>query len=267
MNNPNPSIGFREVNLNGVGDATAVAAPHAVSAAALATVVYDNGAKTLTASGNGALTVDGVAVADTNTVVIKDQVAGLENGIYTVTDKGSAGTPFVLTRNGTYDTSGEIITGIGDRFQAAAGTVNSGHVFVYAFGGTQAMGTDALTFTDEGVANDLYVSDSIDVRGALRGRVRVPSAWTASDITFRAREKATVFGEGNRIYRTKDWVPLYDASGVLVRIEVDNADGWYTIPADVFAGAYVQIVTTADGSTARVHQADDRTLVVDFKSA
>src|SRR3954469_12517197 len=39
--------------------------------------------KTLTGNANGALSVDGTAVAVGNRILVKDQVAGADNGIYT----------------------------------------------------------------------------------------------------------------------------------------------------------------------------------------
>lgn len=69
----------------------------------------------LTANANGALpVVDGIALIVNESVLLKDQVGGdaLENGIYTVTDLGSAGTPWILTRRSDADTSADVTTGM-----------------------------------------------------------------------------------------------------------------------------------------------------------
>lgn len=80
------------------------------SAAALPSCTYNNGTSgvgaTLTATANGALTVDGVLTVANNRVLVKNQVSGAQNGIYVVTQVGTAGTPFILTRATDYDTSG-----------------------------------------------------------------------------------------------------------------------------------------------------------------
>jgi hypothetical protein len=78
--------------------------------------------KTLTADANGALSLDGVSVftdidndggsanpvdsigTRASRVLIKDQANPIDNGIYAVQDKGSAGTPFILVRS--IDTDG-----------------------------------------------------------------------------------------------------------------------------------------------------------------
>ena len=78
--------------------------------AALPTNVYNNGASgvgaTLTAVANGALSVDGVAVAATQRILVKNQVTGANNGVYTVTQAGTSLLPYILTRATDYDTSG-----------------------------------------------------------------------------------------------------------------------------------------------------------------
>jgi hypothetical protein len=71
---------------------------------------YNNGSSgvgaTLTATANGALTVDSVLTVVNNRILVKNQVSGAQNGIYVVTQVGSAGTPFILTRATDYDTTG-----------------------------------------------------------------------------------------------------------------------------------------------------------------
>jgi len=74
------------------------------TAAALPAYTYNNGSSgvgaTLTASANGALTIDGNAVAANDRVLIKNETStnAPYNGIYTVTNAGSAGAAYVLTR-------------------------------------------------------------------------------------------------------------------------------------------------------------------------
>lgn len=67
--------------------------------------------KTLTANANGALSVDGVAVASGNRILVKDEATTANNGIYTVTAAGSAGTPYVLTRATDFDQNAEVTDG------------------------------------------------------------------------------------------------------------------------------------------------------------
>lgn len=70
--------------------------------------------KTLTADANGALSVDGVAVVASDRILVKNETPASDNGIYTVTATGSAGTPYVLTRSTDTDGSpaGEVTAGM-----------------------------------------------------------------------------------------------------------------------------------------------------------
>lgn len=81
------------------------------TAAALPTVTYNAGAKTLTATSNGILTVDGVSVVVGNRILVKNQGAGSQNGIYVVTNTGNGSSPFVLTRATDFDSSAEASPG------------------------------------------------------------------------------------------------------------------------------------------------------------
>lgn len=66
--------------------------------------------KTLTANANGALSIDGVAVATGDRVLVKNQVSTSDNGIYVVTQPGSGGTPFILTRATDMDSTADVVT-------------------------------------------------------------------------------------------------------------------------------------------------------------
>ncbi len=63
---------------------------------------YANGASgvgaTLTATGNGAASIDGVALSVNDLVLFKDQSNAFENGIYYLSTNGTAGTPSIFTR-------------------------------------------------------------------------------------------------------------------------------------------------------------------------
>jgi len=104
-----PQDGATKAYVDSVAAGLAVKVPVQLAAAAVLpnTPVYANGASgvgaTLTAGSNGALSVDGVATSTNNRVLVKNQATQLQNGIYTVTDTGSAGTPYVLTRSTDFD--------------------------------------------------------------------------------------------------------------------------------------------------------------------
>jgi hypothetical protein len=123
---------------------------------ALAANTYNNGASgvgaTLTANANGALSIDGVLVAATNRVLIKNEVTQANNGVYTVTQTGSAGAPYILTRAADFDTAGTGVDKIdaGDFFLITAGLTLANTSWVQQTPLPITVGTTALVFTQFG---------------------------------------------------------------------------------------------------------------------
>lgn len=114
---------------------------------------YNNGSSgvgaTLTAVGNGALSVDGVAADNGDRVIIQDQDTQYKNGVYVVTDKGSAGTPWVLTRSSDADTYAEQTSTAldeGSYFYVTSGQTLAGTSFVCTTPGVITFGSTAITF-------------------------------------------------------------------------------------------------------------------------
>lgn len=68
--------------------------------------------KTLTMNAAGVLTVDVVATALGDDILVKDQVAADDNGIYTVTTEGTVAVAAVLTRRTDSDTSAKVTSGM-----------------------------------------------------------------------------------------------------------------------------------------------------------
>lgn len=106
--------------------------------------------KTLTASANGALSVDGVAVVAADRILIKDQVLSANDGIYTVTQPGTAGLPFILTRATDFDQAGPLEAQIGAVVTPTAGTLANDPCILTAFGGI------VDTSTQTWVVNDVF---------------------------------------------------------------------------------------------------------------
>lgn len=112
------------------------------------TVTYNNGVSgvgaTLTNAGvQAALTLDGVAAAVNDRVLVKNQASTLQNGIYVVTDIGSGASNWVMTRAADYNTAAEIYPG--DFILVTAGTqANSGWIQT---ADPAVIGTDAISFT------------------------------------------------------------------------------------------------------------------------
>lgn len=141
--------------------------PCLVATTGALTVVYANGAAgvgaTLTnADVQAALTIDGVALSVNDRVLVKDQAATLQNGIYTVTDIGSGATNWVMTRATDYDSPSEI--SMGSLVIITAGTANAVTSWVQVDTVT-AVGTDPIQFTQfsAGVGADTALSNLVAV--------------------------------------------------------------------------------------------------------
>ena len=105
---------------------------------------YNNGNGTLTASSNGAISIDGVSLSANDRVLVKDQSTATENGFYRVTTVGSGSAAFVLTRTPDADDAAEL-TGGAFTF-VEEGTANADNGFVASHNGTPTLGTDNITF-------------------------------------------------------------------------------------------------------------------------
>jgi hypothetical protein len=120
---------------------------------ALPSCTYNNGASgvgaTLTATANAALTVDSVAVTLGQRILVKNQAAGLQNGVYDVTQTGSGAAPFILTRATDYNTGGTGYNQVntGDYLFVQLGSTNANSSWVQTTLQPITIGTTALVFT------------------------------------------------------------------------------------------------------------------------
>ena len=144
-------------------------APVLVATTTNLTAIYANGTSgvgaTLTNSGTqAALILDGVTLSVGNRVLVKDQTAALQNGIYTVTNTGSASTNWVLTRSTDYDVPTQLVRG--NIVSVISGTLSSASLWMLTSIVT-TVGTDSFTFakTDQnsftsilGTSNQINVS-------------------------------------------------------------------------------------------------------------
>lgn len=99
-----------------------------------------------TANANGAFpTVDGVTISVGQAILDKDHATGADRGVWELTDAGSGGTPWVLTRRSDFDADAEVTTGA--TMLVEQGTANGGKFFFLSTTGTITVNTTALTFT------------------------------------------------------------------------------------------------------------------------
>ena len=124
---------------------------------------YDNGAGTLTANANGAISIDGVSLALNDRVLVKDQTTQTQNGFYKVTTVGSGSAAYVLTRTPDANEADEI-TGGAFTF-VEEGTANADNGFVATHNGTPTLGTDDITFEQFSGAGSISAGDGLTKTG------------------------------------------------------------------------------------------------------
>jgi len=155
--------------------------------AALAANTYNNGASgvgaTLTANANGALSIDGVAVTTSDRVLIKDEATSANNGAYFVTQTGSGGAPYILTRVTDFDTAGAGEIANNAYFFVTAGSANAGSSYILSQTAAITVGTTALPFTQFSDQLNYVGGTNIDVTGltiSLTGTVAATNGGTGT---------------------------------------------------------------------------------------
>jgi hypothetical protein len=115
----------------------------------------------LTATANGALSIDGIAVLTSDRVLVS--INGIHNGIYVITSPGSGGSPYVLTR--AVDCSNSTNTHKDIAVKTTAGTLNTNICWVLANNTTVpfVFETDSMVWdSTTNLTRDLVVSRWFD---------------------------------------------------------------------------------------------------------
>lgn len=126
---------------------------------------YNNGISgvgaTLTNNGTlGVLIIDGVTQILDNRVLVRNQTISSQNGIYKVTNVGSASVAWVLTRTDDYNSSTKITPG--NMVAIQSGTKNTGTTWLQTANIT-TVGTDSIIFTQfsYGASSFLEVANNL----------------------------------------------------------------------------------------------------------
>jgi hypothetical protein len=130
------------------------------TAAALPANTYLAGVITITATGT--LTVDGTVTALNDRILVKDESAQLENGIYKVTTAGAIGVAAVLTRSTDMDIAAEFP---GAFVFVESGTVNTAAGFVCTNSTAPTVGTDAINWTQFSGAGEITAGAALTKSG------------------------------------------------------------------------------------------------------
>ena len=129
---------------------------------------------TLTESVNGVLVaIDGVTNVVGDRLLVKNETAGNApfNGIYTVTNVGSAGTKWVLTRATDFDQAGEIA---GSAVLSEGGTTNVNQGYVIDSNVAYTVDTTAIAFVQFTGVSDITAGTGIVKSG---NQISIDTAW------------------------------------------------------------------------------------------
>ena len=219
----------------------------ATTAALTVTAAGSGATKTLTnATTQTAITLDSIVLALNDRVLVKDQATGADNGIYTVTNIGSASTNWVLTRASDADISADVTPGMFTFVEQ--GTVNADNGFVLTTDGPVTLETTALTFVQFSGAGQIVAGNgltksgnTLDV-GGTAGRITIAADSVDIASTYVGQTSITTLGT----IATGTWQgtlvgPTYGGTGV------NNGSNTLTLAGNVtHSGAFTQtFVATA----------------------
>jgi hypothetical protein len=217
---------------------------------------YNNGTDgvgaTLTAGANAALVIDGVTLTSPTDngirVLVQNQASSFQNGIYVVTEAGSGGAAWVLTRSSdadTYEIASPDGLSEGSTVYTSGGNTNAGSTFSCNTTGTITFGTTAITFTLISSAVSYIVESPLDLTGntlSLAGTVAATNGGTGTNTVT----------TGDLLYgsASNTWSKL--AVGAAYKSLVVNAAGtqveWNAVPLNQ-SGAISGALGATNGGT------------------
>lgn len=279
------------------------ASVRAATNAALPAYTYSS--NVITASANGALSVDNVLIGDNERVLIKNETSSNApyNGIYTVTHSGDAGSVFVLTRADDANSSADVTPGMftfveeGDTWSDSGWilTTNDSPItlgstsltFVQFSSAGQSIAGNGLTKTGNtidvvGTTNRITANaDSIDIASTYVGQASITTLGTITTGVWNGTDVAVADGgtgastAANARTNLADTTAGFDTSTpVLARVAAktigDNSATSFTIThnlgtRDVLVQVYD--VATYDTVFTDVARSTTNTVTVSFSSA
>jgi hypothetical protein len=174
------------------------------TAAALPSCTYNNGTlgvgATLTGTANGTLSVDGQAVTGTIRLLIKNEAAPANNGIYTVTQTGNATAAFILTRSTDMDVWSEVPSAF---VFVESGSTNADTGWVSTADATGTMGTTAITWVQFSAAGAYTAGTGLTLTGSTfsvnASQTQVTSVGTLTGLTMGTNAAITLSGAASQI--------------------------------------------------------------------
>ena len=226
-----------------------------VATTAPLTATYYNGTSgvgaTLTnASTQSALTIESIPLVVGDRVLVKTQESAFQNGIYVVTNIGSASTNWVLTRATDFDQSpnGEIEGG--DFVFVQEGTVNADCGFVVTTNGLITVGTTPINWAQFSGAGQINAGDGLTKTGNTINAVgtanRISVTEDSIDIasTYVGQTSITTLGTiGTGVWQGTIIAPTYGGTGV------NNGTKTITLGGNLTTSGAFNTTLTVTGNT------------------
>lgn len=225
--------------------------------------VATTAAGTLATSFENGDTIDGVVLATGDRILIKNQAAGGENGVYTVNASGAP------TRATDFDTAAKIE--VGAYFFVEEGTANANSGWVLTTDGTIVVGTTALAFEQFSGAGQITAGagltktgNTLDVAAHADGSIIVAAdsvqvGVLASDAQHGVRgggtQHAIATASANGFMAADDYDLLYEQNRVVqIDEEFDKPITSFTESLDA-AATFVGLLDGAEPGCVGVYQA------------
>lgn len=168
-----------------------------------------------TAFANGQ-TIDGVVLATNDRILIKDQSAGAENGIYIVQASGAP------TRATDYDANSEVEQ---SAVYVKEGTANADQGFILTNDGAITVGTTALVFVQFTGLGQITAGDGLDKTGnVLDVDSTVARLTTVQDLTNKGIDISRVEGRPAATIAISSGILAATAARIIVQAESGTAD-------------------------------------------
>ena len=220
---------------------------------------YNNGASgvgaTLTNAGTQvALTVDGVLMTVGKRVLVYNQTAQAENGVYEVTTVGTGSTNWVLTRTADADTYGlrdPNSLGYNDAFFVTNGSTGAGETYVCTTTGTITFGTTAITFAQISSAQVYSAGTGLNLSPATTFNISNTGVTAATYGSASSVPVIAVNAQGQITSATDTAIAI---NGSAVTGAISGQAG--SVANALTAGTYLTSAGTFDGAAARTFAVD-----------
>lgn len=200
---------------------------------------YSGVSQTLTASANGAISIDGQSLALNDRVLVKNQTTASQNGIYEVSTVGTASTKYVLTRTEDFNTSAEASAGAFTYVEA--GTANSGRSFVQTTRNV-VLDTSSIVFSvfgESAIGANSISNDKLQQVSQATVKGRAAGAGTGNVTDLSADQLIAVVNTGSAAQISQ---ARLDVTG-LAPVNNPTFTGTVTIPAGASISGFAKLGT------------------------